>query len=404
MEVSDKVSMANYRANRLVCEAADRAMQVHGGVGYSRHEPFEHIYRHHRRYRITEGAEEIQMRRVAQRLFKFGSQHADVAAETLSADLTAVLRPLLGDDVDVENLRALTGGASRTTWAFDAVTGTAAPRADPAHRRRPTTSTPAWSSRPPSRPPPQLPERPCPTSWSPPIRLPHWAIRILICDEIAGETIVRRIQRQLDDDGRRRLLAQCAQALAAIHRARPDAPGLARAATSSPSGASASTRWATPRRPSSGRFAGWPPTGHRRRRRVLVHGDFRMGNLIVDELRPGRGAGLGAGAHRRGLRGPGLVLHPGLAVRRPGDAWPPAGWAASRTSCAAYEAAGGRDRRPRRRCAGGWCWRTLRWGVICRYQAERHLSGQTRSVELAAIGRRVCETEWDVLDLLESAS
>jgi acyl-CoA dehydrogenase len=72
IEVSDKVSMANYRANRLVCEAADRAMQVHGGVGYSRHEPFEHIYRHHRRYRITEGAEEIQIRRVAQRLFGFG--------------------------------------------------------------------------------------------------------------------------------------------------------------------------------------------------------------------------------------------------------------------------------------------------------------------------------------------
>lgn len=72
MEVSDKVSMANYRANRLVCESADRAMQVHGGIGYSRHEPFEHIYRHHRRYRITEGAEEIQIRRVAQRMFKFG--------------------------------------------------------------------------------------------------------------------------------------------------------------------------------------------------------------------------------------------------------------------------------------------------------------------------------------------
>ena len=74
MEVSDKVSMANYRANRLVCDAADRAMQIFGGLGYSRHEPFEHIYRHHRRYRITEGAEEIQIRRVAQRLFKFGSK------------------------------------------------------------------------------------------------------------------------------------------------------------------------------------------------------------------------------------------------------------------------------------------------------------------------------------------
>ncbi|MDQ2628619.1 MAG: acyl-CoA dehydrogenase family protein [Actinomycetota bacterium] len=71
LEVSDKVSMANYRANRLVCEAADRAIQTFGGIGYTRHEPFEHIYRHHRRYRITEGAEEIQIRRVAQRLFGF---------------------------------------------------------------------------------------------------------------------------------------------------------------------------------------------------------------------------------------------------------------------------------------------------------------------------------------------
>lgn len=73
---SDKVSMCNYWANRLCCEAADRAMQVHGGMGYSRHQPFEHIYRHHRRYRITEGAEEIQMRRVAGYLFGFMSQRA----------------------------------------------------------------------------------------------------------------------------------------------------------------------------------------------------------------------------------------------------------------------------------------------------------------------------------------
>jgi acyl-CoA dehydrogenase len=69
IRLSDKVSMCNYRANRLVCEAADRAMQVHGGIGYSRHKPFEHIYRHHRRYRITEGSEEIQMRKVAGHMF-----------------------------------------------------------------------------------------------------------------------------------------------------------------------------------------------------------------------------------------------------------------------------------------------------------------------------------------------
>ena len=73
---SEQVSMCNYWANRLCCEAADRAMQVYGGLGYSRHQPFEHIYRHHRRYRITEGSEEIQMRRVAGYMFGFMSQRA----------------------------------------------------------------------------------------------------------------------------------------------------------------------------------------------------------------------------------------------------------------------------------------------------------------------------------------
>ncbi len=73
---SEQVSMCNFWANRLCCEAADRAMQVHGGLGYSRHQPFEHIYRHHRRYRITEGSEEIQMRRVAGYMFGFMSQRA----------------------------------------------------------------------------------------------------------------------------------------------------------------------------------------------------------------------------------------------------------------------------------------------------------------------------------------
>ena len=72
--ISDKVAMCNYRANRLVCNAADQAMQTHGGMGYSRHLPFEHIYRHHRRYRITEGSEEIQIRRVAGFLFGFTSR------------------------------------------------------------------------------------------------------------------------------------------------------------------------------------------------------------------------------------------------------------------------------------------------------------------------------------------
>ncbi len=82
LEISDMVSICNFRANRLVCEAADRAMQIHGGVGYSRHKPFEHIYRHHRRYRITEGSEEVQIRRVSQYLFGFSGKKANTTAAT----------------------------------------------------------------------------------------------------------------------------------------------------------------------------------------------------------------------------------------------------------------------------------------------------------------------------------
>ena len=43
---------------------------------------------------------------------------------------------------------------------------------------------------------------------------------------------------------------------------------------------------------------------------------------------------------------------------------------------------------------------TLRWGVICVMQAFSHLSGARRSVEHAVIGRRACEVEWDLLELL----
>lgn len=83
--LSDKVSMCNYWANRLCCEAADRAIQVHGGIGYSRHKPFEHIYRHHRRYRITEGSEEIQMRKVAAHLFGYLGENRKAFAEMEAA-------------------------------------------------------------------------------------------------------------------------------------------------------------------------------------------------------------------------------------------------------------------------------------------------------------------------------
>jgi alkylation response protein AidB-like acyl-CoA dehydrogenase len=89
VSVTDKVSMVNYRGNQLACRAADRAMQIHGGVGYTRHVPFEFIYRHHRRYRITEGSDELQMRRIAAKMFDFRGSKARKAAEQQPVGATA---------------------------------------------------------------------------------------------------------------------------------------------------------------------------------------------------------------------------------------------------------------------------------------------------------------------------
>jgi aminoglycoside phosphotransferase (APT) family kinase protein len=308
--------------------------------------------------------------------------------------LEAVLRPELGDVV-VENLRELTGGASRTTWAFDAVsdgrralilrTGPpddihASMELEAAVQRRAAAAG-----------------APVPHIVTAANSIAALGNPYLICDAIAGETIVRRIYRTLDDGGRARLLEQCAQALAAIHRADPSGVGLTESDQLGEwrdrldeMGDTTATfewafRWLSANRPS--------PSPH-----VLVHGDFRMGNLIVDEN------GLAAVLDWE-------LVHTGevyedlawfcIRAWRFGAAEDlgAGGLGSVESFLAAYEAAAGTtlDRDVFR-----W-WltvATLRWGVICRFQAERHLSGVNPSVELAAIGRRVAETEWDVLDLL----
>jgi acyl-CoA dehydrogenase len=80
MEITDKVAMVNLRGNRLACQAADRAIQIHSGLGYSRHKPFTYLYGHHRRYRITEDTEEIQLHRISGRLFGFTGYRGPVSA------------------------------------------------------------------------------------------------------------------------------------------------------------------------------------------------------------------------------------------------------------------------------------------------------------------------------------
>ncbi|MCZ7536766.1 MAG: phosphotransferase family protein [Acidimicrobiia bacterium] len=66
----------------------------------------------------------------------------------------------------------------------------------------------------------------------------------------------------------------------------------------------------------------------------------------------------------------------------------------------AYERAGGA--RPDIDTLRYWIvFGTLKWGVICIAQAFTHLQGFVTSVELATLGRRVAETEWDLLSLLD---
>ncbi|HEY6654427.1 MAG TPA: phosphotransferase family protein [Solirubrobacterales bacterium] len=129
----------------------------------------------------------------------------------------------------------------------------------------------------------------------------------------------------------------------------------------------------------------------------LVHGDFRLGNFIVDE----RGlaavidwelAHLGDPAEDIGW----LCIR---SWRFGNDDLPVAGVGQLDDFIAAYEAAGGspvdRDRVRYWEAFGN-----VKWAVICARQAHDHLSGVRRSHELASLGRRICEPEWDLLELM----
>ena len=92
-----------------------------------------------------------------------------------------------------------------------------------------------------------------------------------------------------------------------------------------------------------------------------------------------------------------MVVRQGVAVRRAARGRPAS--ARSTSSSPPTKAAGGR---PVDRDALHW-WlvaKTLWWGIGCMGQAWAHLSGAVRSHELAAIGRRVAEQEWDLIELL----
>jgi aminoglycoside phosphotransferase (APT) family kinase protein len=310
-----------------------------------------------------------------------------------------VLASLVGA-TRVEGLRVLTGGASRATWAFEADGRPLILRIGPPDEIHAGMELEAAA----------LTRAAAAGAPVPQVLVADDSVAALgnpylICDFIGGETIARRIQRALDEDSRKGLVTQCADALAAIHRADPSGIGLK---SSDPledwhtqldeMGDTTATfewafRWLARNQPAMSS-------------NVLVHGDFRMGNLIIDtDAQPARLAAVldweltHAGEVYEDLAWFCIRAWRFGAPRALGAG----GLGSVEELLCAYERAA--DTELDRAAMHWWLLlSTLRWGVICRYQAERHLSGRARSVELAAIGRRVCETEFDLLTLLAEAS
>ena len=221
----------------------------------------------------------------------------------------------------------------------------------------------------------------------------------IVMQRLDGETIARRILRdETYANARLRLVEQCATALARLHSGvaadaigdlptDPDPVATLRATLDRLGEPHPALELALLRldasRPQSDRH-------------TVVHGDFRLGNWMVDA---------------DGLVGvlDWELAHVGDAVEdlgwmcvrswRFGGPHPVAGVGSRIELLDAYAAAGGGAVDPD---ALMWweLYGTTRWGVICVQQAATHLSGAVRSVELAAIGRRVCEVERDVLELL----
>ena len=68
---------------------------------------------------------------------------------------------------------------------------------------------------------------------------------------------------------------------------------------------------------------------------------------------------------------------------------------------AAYERAGG-EAIDAERVRFWEVFGNLKWAAICARQAQDHLTGLRPSHELASLGRRVCEPEWDMLALISA--
>jgi aminoglycoside phosphotransferase (APT) family kinase protein len=227
----------------------------------------------------------------------------------------------------------------------------------------------------------------------------------MLMSYVDGTSVAPRILRKPEyARARAALPAQLGQALARIHSIAPEAlEGVLSAAGGDPAldqivewerqldeigeplpAVELSLRWLRANAPE--------PAGQR-----LVHGDFRLGNFIVDEgglaaVIDWELAHLGDPAEDVGW----LCIR---SWRFGNDDRPVAGLGDLDEFLADYEAAGGPPIE-RERVRYWEVFGNVKWAVICARQAHDHLTGVRRSHELASLGRRICEPEWDFLQLV----
>lgn len=305
-------------------------------------------------------------------------------------DLAGRLSALLGGS-EITGLVRLSGGASRETWRFES-SGEALVlqrRRDGAERSMTTEAAVLRAARAAGV---AVAEVVIDGGESAALGNPF-----LVTRAVEGETIARRILRDgRFERARSRLVADMGTAMALLHSVEPSCvPGLAADdqlatyrevldSTGHPHPVfEVAFRWLEANRP-------------RPEEPRVVHGDFRLGNLIVDEN--GLAAVLDWELAHLGDPMEDLGWACVRAWRFGGPA-PVAGLGGYEELTGAYEAAGGKRCDPE---AVRW-WEilgTLKWGIMCVLQAETHRSRAVRSHEHAAIGRRVCENEWDLIALL----
>ena len=81
-DFKSEVSMAKHFVANSLNRIIDRAIQVHGALGYSTDTPLAHMYQHARWSRFADGADEIHQMRIAQRTIAAFKDHGSTSTAT----------------------------------------------------------------------------------------------------------------------------------------------------------------------------------------------------------------------------------------------------------------------------------------------------------------------------------